>query len=684
MTSPNPFKTFFNPKSIAIIGASRSPEKVGYQILKNIIDGDFKGRIYPINPNAEHILKLKCYPTITSVKKPIDVAIIVTPASLVATIITECAQNHIGNIIIISAGFSESGPKGSALQQELAHELSHYHMNVLGPNCLGCLSPINHLNATFGPKLPAAGPIMLVSQSGALVTGIIDWANKMDIGLSHAVTFGNRIGIGEIEALEYAATDKNTKAVLVYLESFQNAATFFATCSKLTPKKPVILLKGGQSLAGQAASASHTAALASNYILTKAFARQTGVIIVNTIQEWLNLASAFAHVPPAKSKNLTLVTNAGGPGVLSTDEAVTLDLHLPELSNLTKQKLSAALPRINPHNPLDILGDASPEDFASTLAILKTDKTIDNVLVIVTPQTTTKPLETAQAIINAKFHQTIPLYSVFIGGKKMASARKKLSDHHLLNYSFPTQPLQIIAAKTEYETTRNSACLFPGISPHYISKKTHTHLATLLKTPLTISTAFQILTQFGFTLPKSAVINTADEVSAALTYVGRPAVAKTAGMNIIHKAKVGGVCLNLMTGNAASIAYRKLKQLHPEVLFQQTIKGEIEIIIGAKKDPQLGPFITVGYGGSLTNTLEDRAYAFIPASKKYLTQTFSQTKAAKILASKGHSLEPVIDAMQRLSSILLEFDDIDELEINPAIMTNKKLFAADIKITLKK
>lgn len=684
MPIANPFKHFFNPHSIAIIGASRSPEKVGYQIVKNLVDGNFPGHIYPINPNADHILKLRCYPTLAAVNQSIDVAIIVTPAPLVSTIIAECAQNHINNIIIITAGFSESGGKGLALQQQLADELAHHHLNVLGPNCLGCLSPINHLNATFGPKLPAPGPIMLVSQSGALVTGIIDWANKMNIGLSHAVTFGNRVGIGEIEALEFAATDKNTQAVLVYLESFQDAPKFFEVCSKLTQQKPVILLKGGQSLAGQTASASHTAALASNYILTQAFARQTGVIVANTIQEWLNLAAAFAHVPVAKSKNLTLVTNAGGPGVLSTDEAVALDLDLPELSAVTKAKLSAAMPRINPHNPLDLLGDASPEDFHTALSILKTDATIDNLLVIVTPQTTTKPLETAEAIIKSKLHLSLPLYSVMIGGEKMSTARAALSQHHLLNYAFPTQPLQVMAAKTEYETSRSQAAIFPSPRHHYLSVKTHQHLDSLLHQPLTVSTAFEVLTAFGFTLPKSAVINTAEEVSQALTFVGRPAVAKTAGMNIIHKAKVGGVCLNLMTGNAASMAYRQLRELYPEVLFQQTIKGEIEIIIGAKKDAQLGPFITVGFGGSLTNTLEDRAYAFVPTTDKYLTKIFSGTKAAQMMLSKKLPLAPVIDAMQRLASILLEFDCIEELEINPAIMTEHHLYAADIKITLKK
>jgi len=682
MAAPNPFNKFFSPKSIAVVGASRSPEKVGYQILKNCIDGGYKGKIYPINPNADSILKLKCYKTLSHVKKPIDVAIIVTPAPMVATIIAECAQNHIDNAIIISAGFAESGVKGSLLQQELKITLKKYPVNVLGPNCLGTLSPINHLNATFGPKLPQPGHIMLVSQSGALVTGIIDWANKMDIGLSHAVTFGNRVGVGEIEALEYAANDKDTTAILVYLESFQNARSFFSACSKVTPKKPVIFLKGGQSLAGQTASASHTAALASDYVLAKAFAKQTGVIITDTIQEWLNLAAAFTHVPAAKSTDLTILTNAGGPGVLSTDEAVNLQLELPEMTQKTKEKIVRVLPRLNPHNPLDILGDATPENFATALSVINHDPTVHNLLTIVTPQTTTKPLETAEAIAGGRSNR-IPNYVVMIGGDKMAPARRLLSSHHILNFDFPTQALQIIAAKAAYETTKSSINVYPAKKSAFIKDTVKDKLTKHLIETVNLEHAFELLNAYGFQLPKSAIINTASEVGKALQYVDRPAVAKTAGLAIAHKASVGGVILNIMTGIEARLAFHRLQTLYPEVLFQQTIKGEFELIIGAKRDSQLGPFITVGLGGTLTNTLEDRAYAFLPATKTYLTQVFAETKAGKALHKKGIPFAPVIDAMERLGTILLDFDFIEELEINPAIVSKKRLYAADIKITLK-
>jgi acetyltransferase len=680
----NSFTRFLNPKAIAIIGASRSPEKVGYQVLHNLIEGGFSGHLYPVNPNATSILKLKTYPTISSINKPIDLAIIVTPAPLVAPIIAEFSEIGINHAIIISAGFAESGPRGAILQQELAHTLIQSPVSVLGPNCLGVLSPVFKLNAAFGPNLPKPGNVMLISQSGALVTGILDWAKTMDVGLSHAITFGNRINAGEIEALEYAATDPHTKIILLYLESFHNAPKLFSLASRITPHKPILFLKGGQSLAGQTASASHTAALASNYILTAAFARQAGMILADTIEEWLNLAAAFVHVPPATSTDLTIVTNAGGPGVLSTDEASNLNLNIPDLASVTKQALNRKINRLNPHNPLDILGDAKPEDVTTVLSVLKSDPKLGNLLVIITPQTTTRPLETAQAIIDSRLHTKLPTYAVFIGGEKMAKAKRLLRQNHLLTFDFPTQALHIIAAKSRYETNRHNIPLFPAVKPSFISKHDKDKLIQKLIQPLTLTTAFELLTRYDFTLPKGAIIDHLEEVPAALNHVGKPAVIKTAGMNIVHKAAVGGVTLNVMTASAARLAFRRLQLLHPQVLFQQTILGNLELILGTKRDPQFGPFVTFGLGGGLTNTLADRSYVFVPATKTAIIDMIKSTKAYQAILNKNLPLEPVVNALLRLSTMLLDLPQVDELEINPAILTKKYLYAADIKVTPKK
>lgn len=677
------FAKFLNPRAIAIVGASRSPEKVGYQVLHNLIQGGYKGRLYPVNPNASSILKLKAFPTISSIHRPIDLAIIVTPAPMVAPIIAECAENHIQHAIIISAGFAETGPKGAILQQELMHTLIHSPVNVLGPNCLGVLSPVYKLNAAFGPALPPRGKVMLISQSGALVTGIIDWARMMNVGLSHAITFGNRVNTGEVEALEFAATDPHTSIILMYLESFSNAPALFSLASRITPKKPIILLKGGQSLAGQSASASHTAALASNYALTKAFAQQVGMIVTDTIEEWLNLAAAFVHVPKAKSTDLTIVTNAGGPGVLTTDEASTLQLTIPDLSPSLKRKINQNLPRVNPHNPLDILGDATPQDMRQTLTAIKNESIKGSLMIIVTPQTTTRPFDTAQAILDSTIAHKIPTYAVFIGGEKMAKAKHLLRTHRVPTFDFPTQALNIIAAKSRYETTNHTIPPFPATKPRFLSNADLSHLQQALSQPLTLATAFDVLNRYGFTLPKSAIVDTLTEVPAALDYVGKPAVIKTAGLNIAHKAAVGGVSLNVMTSVAARMIFRRLQQLHPEVLFQQTILGELELILGTKRDPQFGPFITFGLGGTLTNTIADRGYLFVPATKTAISTMVKSTKAYEAIVKKQLPLNPIVDALVRLSTILLDFPQIDELEINPAIVTSNRLYAADIKITVK-
>jgi acetyltransferase len=683
MPAPNPFTHFITPKSIAIIGASRSPDKVGHQVLANLIHDGFKGKLYPVNPQAKTILGLTCYPMVSSIPGPVDLAIIITPAGMVAPIIVECSQKKIKNAIIITAGFAESGQKGSILQQELKHTLTHYPVNVLGPNCLGVLSPTNNLNAAFGPKLPQKGSLMLISQSGALVTGIIDWANYHQIGLSHAITFGNRIDTGEIEALQFAASDPNTKTILIYLESFQNAQTFFSVCSQITPKKPIILLKGGQSLAGQTASASHTAALASDYILTQAFAKQAGVILVDTLAQWLNLAAAFTFVKPAKTTDITIITNAGGPGVLSTDEATSLGLSVPDLNKTVQKKLAVAFPNRLHHNPLDLIGDATPETFKTALDILKTDPTPTNTLIIITPQTTTKPLQTAQAIIDSKIHTSKPVYTVLIGGEKMQKAKKLLEKEHLLTYDYPTPALENIAAKSTYEVTKHLIPRYPADKPSLINANQKKKLSAKLNNGVNLATAFELLTTYNFHLPQSAIISNLDEVPDALNFVNRPAVIKTADMTLAHKASVGGVMLNVMTTAAARLAVRKLQTLHSEVLIQQTIHGQLELILGAKRDPQLGPFITVGLGGTLTNTLNDRVYAFIPATKTHLATIFTKTKAFKAITHKQLPTEAVITALIQLSTIMLDFPQIAEMEINPAILTSKKLYAADIKITLE-
>lgn len=657
----NIFKTVLNPSNLAIIGASRSPNKIGHQILKNLITDGYGGNLYPVNPNARVILGHRCYPSLSHLPKVPDLAIIVTPAPLVVPILSEAGQLGVKAVVVISAGFAESGSNGKLIQQQLVQSFSKSNIRLLGPNCLGVLNPYAGLNAAFGPRLPKKGTVMLISQSGALVTGILDWLNLTKLGLSSAITLGNRLDINENEALEYAANDIHTKIILVYLESFFDAPNFFSKASKITPLKPIIFLKGGSTLAGQTASASHTAALATNQILIDALCQQTGVIQAKDYESWLTTATFFSVSPLFKGCRLTVVTNAGGPGVLAADALTKSGLQLSKL----------------PHdpNPLDILGDATPDDFARALNRISQSPT-DGIMVLMTPQTNTRPQMAATAIINSLKPFKKPKAAILIGGSKLETAKREFMKVNFPVFAYPDEAVTVLAAKALYDTHKNKVQVFPTDYQHHQS---------IIKPEsiLGLDDIFKALKLANYNLPKYQIINTLEAIPEALHRVGQPAVMKTAGLRIPHKAKVGGVILDIMTNSQARLAFRRLRTLHPEILLQQTVHGQIELIIGVKRDPQLGPFLTCGFGGSLTNALADRAYAFIPTSKSYLKQIFMTTKANAACRALHLSIDPVIDVLDRFSQLFLNNPSVDEMEINPAILTPKSLYLVDFKITFK-
>lgn len=674
----NVISSILNPQSVAVIGASRHKSKVGYQVLKNVIESNFKGQIYPVNPNARKILGLKSYPSIKFLPQVPETVIIVTPASSVPIILKEAADLKVQTAIIISAGFAETGPKGKQLQNQLDTIIGSTNIRVLGPNCLGVLSTHHQINATFGPALQKKGDTMIISQSGAMVTGIIDWATTHHLGISHAVTLGNRIDINENEVLEYAATDPKTNTILLYLESFADPKHFFSLASSITQNKPIIVLKGGRSAAGQAASASHTAALATDYPLTKAFAKQTGVILVDTLQQFLNTAALFSIKKPIKGLDLAIITNAGGPGVVSTDKAISQGLNIVPITKKSSKLLHKSLNLNHPQNPIDILGDALPEHFTKALNIIDKDSIQDAILIIITPQTPTKPNETAKAIVNYSKRSKKPVFVVLIGGKKMSTAKHILSSANIPVFDYPQEAIELISLKAKFEHHIKNKKVFPTA----INSRPNHHLNNLITKDLSLSNAFTLLKEYQIPVPKFQIIDSLSEIHKALSLVGLPAVLKTADLSILHKKQSGGVYTFIMNTNQARIAYKKLSTIYPQVLVQQMISHQGEIIIGAKNDPQFGIFITVGLGGSLTDTLKDRQFAFFPTNKKYLQEIFSKTKASSLTKDKKSLTNQIVKTMYSLGEILYCYPTISEIEINPMLITDKTAYAADIKIQL--
>lgn len=667
--------TFLHPKSIAVVGASRSKIKVGHQILSNLLKGGFEGKIYPINPNATNILGLPCYPTVHDCPVTPELAVIVTPAQLVIPVVQDCLAAKVKAAIIITAGFAESSAPGEILQSQL-QSISRGKIDILGPNCLGVISPVNQLNASFGPQVTEPGDIMLISQSGAMVTGVIDWSKNTGVSISHAITFGNRVDVSENDALQFAMDDPHTKTILVYLESFHNATEFFHHASAISPKKPIILLKGGSSKSGQIASASHTAALATDQSLVDHFCRQTGVINAPDMYSWLHLAELFAKISPPLGPELAIITNAGGPGVVSSDAAEKSGLIITPFSKASKDQLQKNFHHLGINNPFDLRGDAPPEAFHHAISALKTDSIQDSLLIIITPQTTTKPTLAAQAIIQASQNSHKPILVVLIGGAELNAAHKLLNANHIPTYDFPNQAISLLATMVRYFAYRSAIPAFPAKS-----MPTPSALQLDNKT-INLKKAFRILKQANFNVPAYSIINSLNHVPQALKITGKPAIAKTASLKIAHKVLAGGVIRHLMTSTEARLAYRRLSQIEPKVLFQKTIHSDMEIILGAIRDSQFGPCITVGLGGSFTDTFNDRGYVFLPAKKIAFYQALQSTKLYQLLAPDPHQVELVIAAMQSAALLLLSHPEIKEFEINPLMLTQKKAYAVDIKITL--
>jgi acyl-CoA synthetase (NDP forming) len=663
--------TLVAPRSVAIVGVSRSPGKVGFQLAKNLIEDGFRGELYLVNPSAKSILNHPCYPTLTAIGKAPDLVIITTPRQIVPVIIEESSRLGCQVATIITAGFAELDHLGNKLQDQIT--INKKSLRVLGPNCLGTLSPVNHLNVSFGPRLGKVGSIMVISQSGAMITGVLDWANFHDIGISHAISLGNRIDISELDCLRFAAADSATKHIIVYLESFSNTREFFALASTITPQKPIILLKGGVSQSGKSASASHTASLATDQVLVSELARQTGVILASDMHSWLNTAALFGKIGDIKGKDVCIVTNAGGPGVVAADEAEERHLQITPLDKKSYASLKRAFAEIDIQNPLDLRGDAGPETFATALSILCKDAREDSILVIITPQTTTRPDIAAKRIAAIAKTSPKPVITVLIGGQKLESAKSILNKANIPVYDYPSQALSIVAAKADYDTRKQSIPVFPRPAVSHPNKPMKPEL-------LTIDSGFKLLAKYGLTVSSYRVTQKITDIPAITKKLGWPLYAKTASMGIAHKALSGGVIGPIMTNVQARLAFRQLTSIFPSVLFQKSIHGIEEGFIGCKRDASAGPFIVTGLGGSKTDMLADRHYTFIPAAKISLKDSVKRSKLYQIITNDR--LERFVEHLQKLEQLCIDHPEISELELNPIIITVADFVVVDLKIIL--
>lgn len=715
----------FRPKSIAIIGSSPTPGKVGYTVLKNIIDSKYDGSIFPIHPNAKEILGLKVYKSVLDVPDEIEVAIFVIPAKYVNPVVDECGRKGIKGLIIISAGFKEIGGEGVNREEELKELAKKYSMRVLGPNCLGIIGL--HYNGSFAAETPKKGKIAMISQSGAMLTGMMDYSMTQAFGFSCNISLGNKADLGAVDFIEYLANDENTEVILCYLESIKDGDRFLETVPKAARKKPIIILKSGISEAGARAASSHTGALAGADIAYDLAFEKCGVIRAKSIEDLFDYGEIFLYQPIPKKNSFAIITNAGGPGIIATDAFEKEGIKLTEFSESILHNLRENLPQEAAiFNPVDIVGDASPERYKFTLETIfeinqkKPQNNIESnnndssktkgCLVILTPQAQTKPDEVAKLIYEFSSTQLKdkPIICALIGEKSVGNARKFLKNNHIPSYHFPDRAAHCINVLLKRgEILKNQPFYEKEILKFDVKKDRVKEIIKEARkddrTVLLSHETSEIFECYGIKSPKSKLAKTPREAMEIQKEIGK-SVMKVVSPQIIHKTDVGGIVLNIEDPQGAFEAYVQIidnvkkygssnaKIYGVEVQEMIDFKKEKkvnELIIGVSRDPQFGPLLMIGSGGIYANFLKDvafgLAYKFTEEDAKEMLQ---RTKIFSLLQGvRGEppsDIEAIIEVMLRLSQLVNDFPDILELDINPLLSFVQAYSAVDIKITVSR
>jgi acetate---CoA ligase (ADP-forming) len=701
----NMLSDIFSPKSIAIIGASTQPNTVGNDILKNLIVEKYQGQIYPVNPKASEILGVQTFANVSEIPAIPDMALIAVPAKIVPMVMEQVAQKGIKGAVIISAGFREVGKEGEELENQVKAICEQNNITLIGPNCLGVINPSLDMNASFANQSPPDGNIAFLSQSGAICTTVIDLAKQRGLGFSKFVSLGNKTLCNEYEMIRYLEQDDQTKVIMIYAEMLENGAQWVSTMKTIS--KPVIILKAGRTEAGASAASSHTGALASGDILFETLFEQANIIRADDMNQMFDLAIILSKNNISKIENAAIITNAGGPGVLTTDGLVSNGLSLAKISSETETELRKYLPPFaNFYNPIDLIGDAREDRYVNALQVLSKDPKIDSILIILTPQTTTQIAETAEAIVKIKDSIKTPIVASFAGGTKVQEGIDILIANNISCCSFPDQAgvaLAKIARWTQRIASPNSQHQ-TKVNIVQVSQESKEKAKAIFEQYkqrseeyIPESDAKKIMSLYGITSAKSRFCATSDE---AVQYIPEEfktnLVMKIISSDIMHKSDVGGVMLDVNPNDAG----KKFDQMIMEVtknapnakldgiLFAEMIdlNDGAEFILGAKKDPNLGTAIMVGLGGIYVEVFKDVAFGFPPLSSHDIDTMIDKLASKHILdGARGQDKldkNSLKQAISSLSQLLNDFPQITEVDLNPVLVMkeNNGLKALDAKI----
>ena len=698
----------FNPKSVAVIGASDEEDSVGRALMKNFLESGFKGKVYPVNIRKTEILGLKAYQTVGQIPEPVDLAVIATPAKTVPEVVEQCGKAGIKGVIIISAGFKEIGPEGKALEDRILEIKRQYDLRILGPNCLGVIRPSISLNATFINAMPKPGNVAFISQSGALGSAILDWAIHENIGFSNFVSVGSMIDVDFGDLIDYFGTDPKTRSILLYIEGITNARKFMSAARHFARTKPIIVVKAGKFAESAKAAASHTGALTGEDLTYDAAFKRAGMVRVEEIADLFNCAAVLGMQPLPKGPNLAIITNAGGPGVMATDALISRGGKLAKLSPKTMETLNSILPHYwSKGNPIDILGDARADRYKAVLEACIEDENVDGILLIYTSQAVAEPVEIAKSIVEVcknKRYLNKTILTSFMGHGAVEEANRIFNENNIPTYSTPEQAVKTYLYMYQYK--RNLELLYETPEELPVDAASPTRpILTLMRNAalegrelLTEAEAKKILEYYEFPVVKTFVAKTAEEAVMLAKQIGYPVVLKILSPQIIHKSDAGGVALNLTCDSEVEQAFenivKRAKEYNPNaeitgVTVQPMIKRSgYEIIIGSKKDAIFGPVILFGMGGVGVELFKDFAIGLPPLNQTLARRLMEETKVYQLL--KGYrnmppaNLKLLEEILVRFSQMLVDFPQLVEVDINPLLIDEKEAFILDARILIDK
>jgi acetyl coenzyme A synthetase (ADP forming)-like protein len=692
---------FFGPQSVAVIGASRTPGKLGHSVLKNVIQYGYEGAVYPVNPGAGEILGLKCYPSVLLVPGTVDLAVILIPSEQVARALVDCGEKGVKGAIVMSAGFREVGRAGRNREREIVDIARRYAMRLLGPNCLGIIDTVSSLNASFAAAMPDQGTIAFMSQSGALCTAVLDMAVAQQVGFSRFVSLGNKADANEITFVSAWKDDPHTRVIMAYLEGIEEGREFMRIARQVSREKPIIAIKAGTTTAGSRAVSSHTGTLAGSEAAYEAAFGQSGVIRARSVQQLFDYAIAFARQPLLPNDRIAIVTNAGGPGIMAADACERAGLSLAPFEVESIETLRRALPRAaSVLNPVDLLGDAQAERYQLALEAVLADPNVGGVIVILTPQMMTQVEETARIVGELSKGSAKPILGCFMGQTTVEPGIHTLNRYRVPNYPVPERAVATMAAMMAYRHWRErppveqESCVVDRARVRSVFRRVRAEGRLVIGD----CEAREVMEAYGIPTPTTFLARSPDEATHFADQIGLPVVVKIASPDILHKTDAGGVLLNITSlegvRDAFELVMYRASRYVPDAelwgcLVQEMIVGGQEIITGMAKDPHFGPLMVFGLGGIYVEALRDVAFRVAPLDRRVARELIDGIRGRDLLrglrGEQPSDLEALVEALLRLSQLVSDFPEITELDINPLVVLQKKrgVIGIDMRLVLE-